>query len=112
MTLLTASQITNAKALKFIDVHSEDLGGTIRLREINAKKLVDLTPVFDDKDLDQVSKMTLVLSHCIVDEDDNLIFEGQESALAELSLKVLKELFAEAQTLIGFSTAMPEAKKN
>lgn len=114
MTLLTADQILAADDLNYVEVEVEEWGGKVRLRDVTASGQMRLRAIFQDDKIDEAQKMCSVLAECLVNEQNEHLFNEQQiAALSEKSPKAILALFQVAIDLIGLSNkALNDAKKN
>ena len=116
-TLLTAKDILAADDMEYIDVDVPEWGGTIRLRDLNAKDRIEMRAVFfgdGSGETPAMEKMATLLSKCIVNENSERVFtQDQIKDLEEKNPKIIDKLFGVAADLLGISTQSAEdAKKN
>jgi len=97
--LLSASNIVDAEDLKFVDVEVPEWGGTIRLKQMDAKESMAFTDemVTIEK---QPLGMYLMLIRCAVDEQGKKLFTDEDlPRLQAKSVQVLNRLQRIAITL-------------
>ena len=114
MPHLTADQILSAN-IKFIDVEIEDWGGDIRLRDISAKKKLELLPLFQDESATKLDKMFALLVECIVDPETNepLFNNGRRAEFEDSfsDVDLLNKLFDKAIVFMGMPQSDAIKKK-
>ena len=103
MGLLTKDQILSADDLKTKDVVVPQWGGTVRLRTMTASerdRFENMVFVGKDKNERMADIRATLLSLCIVDEKNNLVFSEKDiKALGGKSAAAVDLLFSEAQKL-------------
>ena len=117
MKRLTAADILEAEDLSFKDVEVPEWGGSVRIAVMTGRARdsyeQQLTALSGKKDTVE-NLRALYLSHCLVDDDGELLFTPADIVkLGKKNGNILSRLFGEATTLNALGIeGMEEMAKN